>query len=484
MTIDVIIGDVEQGPSQADPVDFDNRADAFVARLHTLPPELNTWAQQANALRIEVNQGASDASNNSNTAQSAASIAVQKAAEASADKDSVTAMAAAVQAAAGLPALAGNAKRRLTVNATGDGVEWAGGFAYPAYINNTATGSVDLDLKAATVFELTLTGDITLNAINLPAGNERSIAYLNGTNLGGYDLTSNIDFTGVALLSGHSVSKIKKTGRTFTSGAEAGTEITAIRFNTAGDKLVMMGKSGSSTKITVYNCNQGLDTVTLHSSFAIDNAYSGLDSFEISNDGTTLIVRKWSINEVAYWNFSTPWNATTLTKTGVVAPSHYSSIGYIYAIAFTNDGSRFYAADGDSSLIWWDLPSAFDISSIASGPDGNTQITSSNMGLNSLSILPNHDGLVVTNAYNDETNGRRLEKWAFPSVSNPVGATRVEVSPSLYGDMNVPHHHTFMDDGSRVAVFGNTTTLHEYDIKTSQIITLHQVGSTMVARGA
>ena len=482
MTITTVIAAVPDSPSRADPVNFDDRAEDMLERLETLDDELNAWAQEANQLQVEINQSESNVSDDRLLAVNAAATAIQKASEASGYKDSVTVMAAAVQSAAGLPALIGNALKGLRVNAAGTGVEWAGGVSHPAYINANVSGNVDLDFTANTVFELSLTGNSTLNAVNVPAGSERAVAYLNGTNLGGYAVTSNIDFSDVALLSGHSVSQIKKTGRTFTPGAEAGTEITAIRFNKAGDKLVMMGKSGSSTKITVYNCNQGLDTVTLHSSFAIDSTYTGLDSFEISNDGTTLIVRKWSTNEVAYWDFSTAWNATTLTKTGVISPSHYSSIGYIYAIAFTNDGSRFYAADGDSSLIWWDLPSAFDISSIASGPDGSTQITSSNMGLNSLSILPNHDGLVVTNTYNDEANGRRLEKWTFPSAGNPAGATRTEVSPSLYSDMNVPHHHTFIDDGSRVVVFGNSKTLHEYDIQTSQIITLHQVGSTMIAR--
>ncbi|WP_293268176.1 hypothetical protein [Neptunomonas sp.] len=457
--------------------------DAALNRLETLDTELNTWGQEANQLQIEINSAAQSASADSDTAQNAATVATNKATQASDYKDSIEALAAAVMSAMGLPSLTGNAGKRLTVLSNEMGVAWIGGFAHPAYINNAATGTVDLNLKAATVFELTLTGDVTLNAINLPTGNERSVAYLNGTNLGSYAVTSNIDFSSVALLAGYSVSQMKKTGRTFTPDAAAGSELAEMKLSNAGDKLIVMGKGSSNASIiTVYHCNQGLDSITLHSSHTIDYTFTGLDVFAISDDGTKMVVRKWASNEVAYWTLSTPWDATTLTKIGVIAPAHYSSIGYIYAMAFSGDGARFYVVDGDSSLLWWDIPTAFDISSIASGPAGSTQITSSNMGLASLTILPNHSGLIITNGYNDDTHGRRLEKWAFPSIGNPVGATLAEVSTSLYADMNVPRRSTFINDGSRVIAFGNTKTLHEYDIQTSQIITLHQVGNTIIAR--
>ena len=457
--------------------------DAALNRLETLDTELNTWGQEANQLQLEVNSTAQAVSDDGDAAQEAAGIAVEKAQAVSADKDSIEVLAAAVMSAMGLPSLIGNAKRRMTVKDDETGVEWLGGFAYPAYINNAATGAVDLDLTAATVFELTLTGDVTLNATNLPTGNERSVAYLNGTNLGGYAVTSNIDFSSVALLAGYSVSQMEKTGRTFTPDASAGSELAEMKLSKAGDKLVVIGKgSGNSIIITVYNCNQGLDSITVHSSRTIAGTYTSLDTFAISDDGTKMVIRNWYLNEVAYWELSTPWDVSTLTKIGAIAPAHYSSIGYIYAIAFSGDGTRFYIIDTDSSLLWWDLATAFDISGITSGPDGSAQVASSNMSVSSLTILPNHTGLIITNGYNDDTHGRRLEKWEFPSIGNPVGATRVEVSPSLYADMNVPRRSAFIEDGARVIAFGATKTLHEYDIQTSQIITLHQVGNTIIAR--
>jgi hypothetical protein len=247
--------------------------------------------------------------------------------------------------------------------------------------------------------------------------------------------------------------------------------------------LITLGRgSSSATVVTVHNCNQGLDTLTVNSTKILDYSFSKLDSFYISGDGTTLVVRKWGANEVQYWTFATPWDASTLTKTGTIAGSVFSAIGYIYALAFSGDGSRFYVSDFASKLLWWDLSTPFDISAISAPADGSTQLATNYMSVGSLVILSNNTGLAITNQYNNDSGGRRLEKWEFPAAGNPAGATLAEASSSLYTDMNVPDCCAFMNDGSRVVAFGNTKTLHEYDMQTSQIITLHQVGNTIIAR--
>lgn len=485
MTITTVIAAVPDSPSRADPVNFDDRAEDMLERLETLDDELNAWAQEANQLQVEINQSESNVSDDRLLAVNAAATAIQKASEASGYKDSVTVMAAAVQSAAGLPSLTGNAQKRLGVNAAGNGVEWIGGFALPAYINAAVQGNVDLDFTAATVFELSMVGNAVINATNLPTGAERAVAYLNGTNLGGYGLTSNIDFTGVSLLSGFSVSQISKTGRTFTPATAAGTELSAVRFSNDGTKLITLGRGSSSAAVlTVHNCNHGLDALTVNSSKTLDNSFTKLDSFAISDDGTTLVVRRWTANEVQYWNFATPWNAATLTKTGTIAGSVFGAIGYATAIAFSYGGDRFYASDSQSNLLWWDLSTPWDISGISAPADGSTQLATNYMALGSLTVLADNKGVVVTNQYNDDSSGRRLEKWEFPTVGNPVGSTLAEASPSLYADMNVPDCCGFVNNGSRVVAFGNNTTLHEYDIPVTQIITLHQVGNSVIARGA
>ena len=100
--------------------EFDAAATELTNYWQVIPPELNAWSSQANSLKSDVNGYRATAVSAKNTAVSAKDTAVLA-------KNSAEAAAAAAQSAAGLPALSGNAGRPLTVNASENGVEWAGG---------------------------------------------------------------------------------------------------------------------------------------------------------------------------------------------------------------------------------------------------------------------------------------------------------------------------------------------------------------------
>lgn len=136
--------------------EFSNQADEFLGAFPTLAAQINVVANFMNDA-AEASQHAIPASI---TAQEAAQTA--------------QAAAAAAQSSAGLPAMAGRGRRPLAVNREGTGVLYSDTLSIANYIdrsvrNNAATGTVTLNLSAASIFDLTLAGSVTLAVAGVPA---------------------------------------------------------------------------------------------------------------------------------------------------------------------------------------------------------------------------------------------------------------------------------------------------------------------------
>lgn len=144
--------------------EFSNQADEFLGAFPTLAAQINVVASFMNDA-AEASQHAIPASI---TAQEAAHTA--------------QAAAAAAQSSAGLPSMAGRGRRPLVVNREGTGVSYSDIVSVASYLdrtvrNNAATGTVTLNLAAASVFDLTLAGSVTLAVSGVPplAGETLSI---------------------------------------------------------------------------------------------------------------------------------------------------------------------------------------------------------------------------------------------------------------------------------------------------------------------
>lgn len=135
--------------------EFSNQADEFLGALPTLADQINVVADFMSS------------------AAQAAEQAVPSAEAAQVASQTAQAAAAAAGSSAGLPAMTGRGRRPLAVNREGTGVSYSDVISVASYIdrsvrNNAATGSVTLNLSAASVFDLTLAGNVTLSVSGAP----------------------------------------------------------------------------------------------------------------------------------------------------------------------------------------------------------------------------------------------------------------------------------------------------------------------------
>ena len=133
-------------PNRNDPENFSPRMDTFLGEfpdvidgINTVADYVETTAGEASDSATAAATSASDADDFRASAQVAAVNSDLARAESQDIKDSNEVIAAAVQSAAGLPSLVGQAGRVLKVNATEDGVEWGVGIE-DEYTVITASG--------------------------------------------------------------------------------------------------------------------------------------------------------------------------------------------------------------------------------------------------------------------------------------------------------------------------------------------------------
>lgn len=135
--------------------EFSAQADEFLGALPAFGSQMN----DVSAFVSEKADAAAGSGDNADRAEIAAQTA--------------TAAAAAAGSSAGLPAMTGRGRRPLAVNREGTGVLYSDVISVASYIdrsvrNNAATGSVTLNLAAASVFDLTLAGNVTLAVSGAP----------------------------------------------------------------------------------------------------------------------------------------------------------------------------------------------------------------------------------------------------------------------------------------------------------------------------
>ena len=201
MSITQTITEMPDAPQRSDPDDFAARGDAFMEGMEDLPPEINTFGTQANALASDVNDDAASASTSASTAAAAANQTIYA-------SGTTYAAGAIVQD----PADGYRSYTSQQGSNTGhipnsdDGTWWERYFAmelsedsspqlggdldgqghsqYNTIMKISALGSVSanqtLDCSAYTQFTLEPTADITLNFTNIVAGAMISVRITGG----------------------------------------------------------------------------------------------------------------------------------------------------------------------------------------------------------------------------------------------------------------------------------------------------------------
>lgn len=162
-------------PTQATPAaDWPDDADAFVTDQYRWTMEFNSTTIPAmNAAVSQVNDDALSAASSASDAADSAQEAADVAAGVDDAVANAEAAAAAAQAAAGLPALTGNRRKPLAVSDDETMATFRDELSLAKFIDrqtvvSAATGTVNLDLSASSVFQLTLTGNTTLTVSNSP----------------------------------------------------------------------------------------------------------------------------------------------------------------------------------------------------------------------------------------------------------------------------------------------------------------------------
>lgn len=161
-------------PSRAEgPVAFNAKADPFIAAMPPMVTQINltvTWMNETIDVVALARTGAVQAADAASQSKIAAA---QSAADALAYRNSAQAAAAAAGSAAGLPSLAGNARKPLTPTAALDGVLWATEISIPKYIDKVVTttvnGTYQVNLVNSTVYDFTLSGNVVISLVGMPS---------------------------------------------------------------------------------------------------------------------------------------------------------------------------------------------------------------------------------------------------------------------------------------------------------------------------
>ncbi|SHM46543.1 hypothetical protein SAMN05216593_10142 [Pseudomonas asturiensis] len=153
-----VVTPLPRAPSRADGQEaFNQYADPFIAAMPPMVVQVNaslTWiGQQVTAI------------------EGYAATVSGNVAAAKASADSAAAIAAAIGSQAGLPSMAGNARRALAVNANETGVSYQtlimGSFIEPAMATASVSGTYALNVNTTGFFSLTPTAATTLT-LSLP----------------------------------------------------------------------------------------------------------------------------------------------------------------------------------------------------------------------------------------------------------------------------------------------------------------------------
>jgi len=158
--------------------------------------------------------------------------------------------------------------------------------------------------------------------------------------------------------------------------------------------------------------------------------------------------------QIYQYTVSTPFDITSASFSTSIAPQ--DSNGDAHAIAWNNDGSRFYEVGKlDQKIFQYTVSTPFDITSASVSTSINTQDSDPN------GIAWNNDGSRLYEV------GRGSDKIYQYTVSTPFDITSASFSTSINTQDSFPQDIQWNDDGSRLYELGATADkIYQYTVST------------------
>lgn len=132
----------------------------------------------------------------------------------------------------------------------------------------------------------------------------------------------------------------------------------AVRFSETGDKMFVLDYSGA--EVDEYDLGTDFDasTASYNSSFDVSNEATAPGGFAFSATGSKMYISDLTTGTIYEYDVSTPWDVSTASYN---SNSYDTGVGL--GIAFNDDGSILFAADGSGSIYEYSLSTNWDVSS-------------------------------------------------------------------------------------------------------------------------
>jgi len=269
--------------------------------------------------------------------------------------------AAAAQAAAGIPSLAGNALKKLSVNAAEDGVEWVEVQSDPTLGTLTKTFTTD---ESSTI---SLTSSVLAPVVSVTKEVPQS-----GVTNNSWDVNSNtenytrLDSAYATTLDFATDLSAASFVDSFSVSSQA-TAPRAVSFNTDGTKMFVCGYSVASVHQYSLSTAYDVSTASFVQSFSISAQVTNATGLAFNADGTKMYILDQSAKDVNEYSLSTGFDISTASY--VQNFSAATQFDATYSFAFSSDGNKMYvggfgtaAASYARTIASYSLSTPFDLS--------------------------------------------------------------------------------------------------------------------------
>lgn len=325
----------------------------------------------------------------------------------------------------------------------------------------TFTSGNEYDLSAAShlaafsvAAQETAPQDILFNNV----GSKFYILGINGEDVDEYTLSNNFDFTStINFIDSYKILSFENTPQD-------------VLFNNDGTKMYVVGDNFNS--IAQYTLSNPYDssTASLDDSFSIEAQESNPRGMAFNNTGSLFYIVGTAGDEVNEYSLSIPYDLTS-TVTHLAAFDISVDDNNCTSISFNDDGTLLFILGNEAStvsmpipsprndVIVYTLPSAYDLTGIASGPTGRFSVSAQDTA--PLGMAFSNDGLSLFIAGN---SGNDINEYLLSSPYDvlTVAPTFVQ-NTSVASEDTTPSGIAFNASGTKMFISGNTgNDINEY----------------------